>query len=415
MSGPGGTHPGLPTTTRLLIWARTARSVGQGALLVDFALYLHALHWNAVHIGAVLMGAMLFSSALALLIGPVSDRYGRRGFLIAYEIVQSGAAVLALVTTQPALLTLAAVLGTFGQGANGRAGPFAPAEQAWLAQGIPPWERGNVFSLNTAAGFFGMALGGLLAGLPGWLQPWLPGAPAYRSLFVIVLLGSLTCLTLLLLAQDRPNGQADEPAADDPEPATDRREENRLLVWLTTVNALNGLAIGLLGPLMAYWFNLRFGVGPAHIGPVMALGFVLTGFTALQAGRLTRRLGVVNVVVWMRLLGLVLLLALPLAPSFLIAAAIFIVRAAVNMGTVGARQALNISLVNERRHGLAASLGSVSIQFPRALGPLFAGALFHAGQLSAPFLLAAVLQAGYLYLYRRVFLPHDPGHKGIRT
>lgn len=35
-----------PTTKRLLL-GRTLRSIGQGTLAVDFALYLHALHWSS--------------------------------------------------------------------------------------------------------------------------------------------------------------------------------------------------------------------------------------------------------------------------------------------------------------------------------------------------------------------------------
>jgi len=45
-----------PTTRRLLLM-RTLRSVGQGVLVVDFALYLHALQWSGVAIGLVLTAA----------------------------------------------------------------------------------------------------------------------------------------------------------------------------------------------------------------------------------------------------------------------------------------------------------------------------------------------------------------------
>jgi MFS family permease len=66
-----------PTTLRLLL-ARTLRSVGQGALVVDFALYLNALHWSAAAIGLVLSGGGLFGAALSLLVGSASDRLRRK-------------------------------------------------------------------------------------------------------------------------------------------------------------------------------------------------------------------------------------------------------------------------------------------------------------------------------------------------
>ena len=65
-----------PTTRRLLL-ARGLRSIGQGMLVVDWALYLQALGWNGVAIGAVLSGTGLFGAALSLLVGLVRDERRR--------------------------------------------------------------------------------------------------------------------------------------------------------------------------------------------------------------------------------------------------------------------------------------------------------------------------------------------------
>ena len=49
-------------------------------------------------------------------------------------------------------------------------------------------------------------------------------------------------------------------------------------------DALNGLAMGMIGPFMAFWFHLRFGVGCALIGPVLAGGFIVA--LLLAVGRI---------------------------------------------------------------------------------------------------------------------------------
>ncbi|MBU2823124.1 MFS transporter, partial [Acidithiobacillus ferrooxidans] len=95
--------------------ARAARSVGQGALVVDFALYLHALHWSALAIGLLYSASLLVGAVATLLVGPLSDHFGAKGFLLGYEAVQLIAASIALSTAQPIWLTLAAVLGGFGR------------------------------------------------------------------------------------------------------------------------------------------------------------------------------------------------------------------------------------------------------------------------------------------------------------
>jgi MFS family permease len=73
---------------RLLMAARSLRSLAQGALVVDFALYLRTLGWPAARIGAVMAASLLVGVVLTLVLGPISDRIGRKPFLLVYEAVQ---------------------------------------------------------------------------------------------------------------------------------------------------------------------------------------------------------------------------------------------------------------------------------------------------------------------------------------
>jgi predicted MFS family arabinose efflux permease len=108
----------------------------------------------------------------------------------------------------------------------------------------------------------------------------------------------------------------------------------------------------------------------------------------------------------MRGIGLLFLIAVPLMPVFGISAASYALRSGFNRGTAGMRQALVMGLTRDRR-GLAASLQNVSIQVPRAVGPLVSGFMLHVGMLKAPFFMAAALQAAYLILYARFFRDYD--------
>lgn len=402
-----------PATRRLLL-ARALRSVGQGALVVDFALYLNALHWSGIAIGLVLSGGGLFGAALSLLVGTVSDRLRRKPFLLVYEGIALLASLAALLTAQPLILGGAAIVGGFGRGANGAAGPFSPAEQAWLAEEVAPARRGVVYSLNTALGFFGMGLGALSAILPSIWGGWLGGALAYRPLFALV--GLAAAGNLLLLGQAHEAYRGPERAADpqaQERAAQIRRQENQILGKLVLINAFNGVAIGLTGPLISYWFALRFHVGPAAIAPVMAATFVLTGASSLLTGRLTERIGIVQSVIWARLVGLVLLVLLPLMPVYWLAALVYLLRSAFNRGSAGARQALTVGLVRDERRGLATSLNAVSFQVPQSVGPTIAGYLLDAGQFTLPFYAAVLLQGIYLVAYGRVFRDYEPLRESV--
>lgn len=399
------TKPPLSRNVRLLIGMRAARSVGQGAMVASFTLYLHALGWTGTAIGAVLMGALLFGTLLTIIVGPLSDHGGRRAFLLAYDALQALVAVIAMLTTTPWLLVAAAVIGGFGRGANGSAGPFSPVEQAWLAIELPMQRRGSVFSSNSAVGYIGMGTGALLAAFPAWWFGHAMSTVDYRLLFVLPLAGSLASFALMWMARE-PAGftsAAIKTSGGD----TIRRTENRLLAKLVIANSLNGLGIGLIGPLIAYWFAIKFQRGLVDIGPGIALAFLFSAVGAFIAGAVARRRGIMNTVLWMRGTGIVLLVAMPLVPWFWIAMALYIVRGASNRGTGGVRQALAAGLTRVERRGLASSVQNISIQLPRAIGPVIGGALFHAGYLTLPFLLGAALQLGYLVLYARFFGAHE--------
>jgi MFS family permease len=397
----------MAPATRRLLSARFWRSIAQGALVVDLALYLQALGWSGAAIGSVLGAAGLVGAALNLAVGVTSDRLRRKPFLLTYEVLTCVCAIVAMSRSDPAWLATAIVLAGFGRGANGAAGPFAPAEQAWLAEEVAPRQRGFIYSLNTAFGFVGMALGALAAALPALWTATLGRADSFRPLFGLVLLGNAVNLVLVAATPERHRAAFRRPrAASEPGGAPDgRARENGFLVRLVGLNVLNGMAVGLTGPLISYWFAVRFGVGPRFIGPVMAVTFAVTAVSAFAMGQLTRRTGLVRAVVWGRSGGVLLLVALPLMPVYALAALAYIARSALNRGTVGARQALVISVVRDERRGLAASLNALSMQLPMSIGPAAAGALIGAGWLAIPFYAAAVLQGAYVFFYSRVFAP----------
>ncbi|KDM67493.1 MULTISPECIES: MFS transporter [unclassified Acidiphilium] len=377
-----------------LMGARGARSIAQGALVVDFALYVTKLGWSAALLGVVFALSILFAVAVTTLVGPASDRFGRKRFVLVYEAISVLAALIGLLTQATLPLAFAAVIGGFGRGANGSAGPFAPAEQSWLSGLIEKREFGTVLSINTAIGFFGMGIGAVLAGLIG----------ASRPMFVLPLAASLIATMLLALTPDPPR----EAAARTEEHEAVSKAENSLLWKLAGLNILNGTGIGLSGPFISWWFAARYHAGASAIGPALAIAFAAAGIAALTTGRLTRRLGTVRAVVLMRGIGLVSLFALPFSPSFGVALVVYALRSAFNRGTAGARQAVALGLVRGERRGLAASVNTISVLLPRGIAPALAGVLFESGALAAPFLLAGLFQGAYLVIYPRVFGRHDP-------
>ncbi|MDE2006314.1 MAG: MFS transporter [Rhodospirillales bacterium] len=391
------------TPARRLLAARAAISLGQGAMGVDFALYARALGWAPARLGAVVGAGMLVGGVLTALAGPLSDRFGRKPFLLAYLLAVAGACAAATLSARGAVVATAAIVAGFGRGAVGVPGLFGAVQQAWLADLAEGPGLGRAFTRNAALGFLATAAGTFVGGMPAlwdrFLPDMFPGPLAYRPLFALAAATTLAAI-LLLAALPEP---ARPPAAPDAVESRARAEENRLLWRLAGINAVNGVGIGLTGPLLSWWLAARFGVGPGRIGPAVGLVLLGSAGASLLAGRLGARFGLVRVVVAMRALGVGLQVVMPFAPGFGWAMGAYAARTVLNRGTAGQRQAVVMGAVRGHRRGLAASIGGVSTQLPRALGPLLAGLMFGAGWFAAPFLLAAAFQGAYLVLYRAVF------------
>lgn len=442
-------------------------------MVVDLTLYLKALHWSGAAIGAVTTGAGLFGALLILFVGVVSDRVGRRPFLLVYEGLTMLAALLAAWTTAGVVLVLAIVVAGFGRGQAGGAGPFMPAEQAWLASHVSQRHRGRVFSINNAGGFVGMAVGSVLAGWPA-LSHAQTVLGLYRPVFLLVMAISLTCCLLVLFTPEerevssgaqrrsaenrssenvavsskalhgaesnsaqqvgdtKRSADAEAPrlraGANTMSPASQaimqqqmeieqvtRRRENRAMVQLALVNAVNGLAVGLTGPMMVYWFSLRFGASSADIGATLSVGFLLTGFVSFLSAWLADKYGMVRSVTGMRVVGSSMMLLLPFIPNFWGASGLYALRSAMNRGTQGNRSALSASIVRDNRRGLSISINALSMRLPSAIGPTITGLLFDAGAINLPIYLTAALQLVNAWLYQRMFGKYDQdaasGHK----
>lgn len=397
----GARGAGLPAPARRLLAARAVISLGQGAMGVDFALYARALHWSPGLLGAVVGAGMLVGGGLTALAGPLSDRFGRKPFLLLYLAAVAAAGAMATVSGRGAVVAGAAIVAGFGRGAVGVPGMFGAVQQAWLANMVDGAALGRAFSRNAAFGFFATAAGTFLGGLPPLWRGLLPGALAYRPLFALV--AATTLIALGLLAGLAEPARAARTSAREAAAAPEQASENRLLWRLGGINALNGVGIGLTGPLLSWWLAERFGAGPGRIGPAVGLVLLASGLASLAAGRLGARFGLVRVVVAMRALSLGLQVAMPFAPGFGWAMGAYAVRTVLNRGTAGQRQALVLGAVRGHRRGLAASVSGVSTQLPRALGPWLAGLMFGTGWFAGPFLLAAGFQGAYLVLYRALF------------
>lgn len=398
-----------PSPVRRLFLARFLRSLTQGCLVVDFALYLRLLHWTGSAIGTLLAGSFVLGALLSLAVGPASDRFGCKRLLVGYELATGMAFFATAWTSNPWIIGVSAVFAGFGRGANGAPGCFVPAELSWLATHVPANRRGAAFSINTAAGFLGMGLGAILAIAPSLWPVALPGVSGYRPLFLFGGVVALSIAALLYATPEQPfHGAAAQSSGEDYRPTRALRPDERRRLWqVGLISLFSGLSLGLSGPLIAYWYAVKFHLDPLHIAPVLALAQFAAAGAAVGTGTLTQKFGTARTFVLLQTVGAILLFGFPFIGSFELAALVWITRFAIERGAAGAMEAVVMGLVGAGKRGLAGGLSTASLALPRALGPFAAGHWIAEGDLARPFLTAAVLQLLYVGLFGNAFLPRS--------
>ncbi len=408
MTGPA------PRDVALLFATRSVRLFAYGFLAVVLVLYLSGAGLSEGRIGLLLTLTLLGDTALSLWITTHADRIGRRRMLLAGAALMVLAGVLFAATTSFWLLLLAATIGIISPAGN-EVGPFLAIEQAALSQAVPSGSRTTVFAWYTLAGSFATALGSLAGGL---LSQFLQGrgATALEANRAVVLgyaaLGAVLVILFTRLspaAEAPPSGRrARRPSFL--EPGLGLHGSRKVVFRLSSLFALDAFAGGfVVQSFVAFWFHSRFGADEAMLGAIFFGANLLAGVSALSAGWLARRIGLVNTMVFTHLPSNVLLLLVPLMPTLPLAIGVLLLRFSISQMDVPTRQSYTMAVVAPDERSAAAGVTGIARTVGSSLAPLAAGPLFAVPALAGvPFLVAGGLKIVYDLLLWRDFRKVKP-------
>lgn len=188
------------------------------------------------------------------------------------------------------------------------------------------------------------------------------------------------------------------------------RRSVSVLVRLWVTNSVNGVAIGMIGPFLTYWFYRRYHVGPEEVGILFAVINGATVASSLLAPRVARRFGLIRTIAVTRVLSGVLLVPMAFAPVFWAAGLAYLVRTAVQRVQLPLRQSFVLSAAHPEELASVAGLAQLPAQVVMSGGPLLTGYLFDEVSLSLPFVLSAALMCvnGALYwVFFRTTVPEE--------
>jgi MFS family permease len=390
---------------RLLFTTRILRMFGYGFLSVVLALYLAQRGLSEREIGLLLTLTLAGDAAITLWLTTSADLMGRRRMLIFGAGLMIMAGVIFSLTGNIILLVVTAIIGVISPSGN-EIGPFLSIEQAALTQLLPDEQRTQTFAWYNLVGSFSTATGALAGGgLAQLLQG--SGFTALNSYRAVVLGYTLIGIVLSILFL-RLSQSVEAPRLVEAVPIQRKlglHKSRGMVLRLSSLFAIDAFAGGLVvQSMVAYWFNIKFGVQPAVLGSIFFAANILAGISALSAVWIAKRIGLINTMVFTHIPSNILLILVPLMPTLPLAITALLLRFSISQMDVPTRQSYTMAVVSPDERSAAMGVTSIARSVGATLSPAITGQLLAVSSLiGAPFLIAGGLKIVYDLLMWRGF------------
>lgn len=385
--------------------ARALRDFGDGFVAVLLPVYLTSIGLGSLEVGIVSTAALFGSTVMTLGISYAGVRIDQRTLLICASALMVATGIAYSMSEAYAVILLVAVVGTINPSA-GSASIFVPLEHTVLSRSVADRERTQMFARYSLCGALAAALGAFAAASPDALSAYgVPQLAAIKGMFVVyALLGIAGGCFYARIPVNATNPEDRSVAPLGP---------SRLIVYkLAALFSIDSFAGGLVvQSLLALWLFNKFDLSVTVAATFFFWSGVLSAFSFPVAAWLSKRIGLVNTMVFTHLPSSVCLILAALAPDLEIVLALLLVRAALSQMDVPTRSSYVMAVVTPAERPAAASITSVARSLSSVVGPVIAGASFAAGLEVWPLIACGVLKISYdlalLWVFRGIKPPEE--------
>jgi MFS family permease len=393
---------------RLLFAGAFLRALAVGMVSVLCGLHLAALGFTPGAIGVV-VGAGLAGNALAALLTTWrGDAAGRRRVLILLAVLGGLGGVVIAAGSDPFAIGAASFLGMLNGMGRDR-GASLIIDQVILPATAGHDARTRLFAIYNVVQDTGHALGGLLAGMPQLLRRFAGVDTAMSFRLSVGAYAVLLLIAALLYLRLSP---AVESVHVGPRPPLSP-EGRRTLVRISTLFACDSLAGGFLTTaLLSLFFYDRFGVQEGTIGALFFGARIANALSHLGAAWLAKRIGLVNTMVFTHIPSSLLLVTVAYAPSFTVAAILFLLREGLVEMDVPTRQSYVMAIFRPEERTFASGVTHLVRMGAWSVAPSFAGLLMQGFSMTTPLVIGAGMKVGYDMALWYAFRHRPPPEEG---
>ncbi|KAI0009244.1 MFS general substrate transporter [Xylariaceae sp. FL0662B] len=422
----------------LIILARTCRMFAYGANALILAIFFSALGISDHRIGLFMTLTLLGDVFLGMFLTLVADRLGRRRVLVGGAMLMVFSGIVFAVFENFWILLLAAVVGVLSA-TGSDFGPFRSIEESMLSQITTPSTRADVLAWYVTVALLGSSLGSELSGRllrflqskDGWSE-----VDSYHALFwLYAVMGGVNIVLLLLLTdacelhpsaakaytqipqEENTSGGAGAPA-DIPEPPMPApRSQSRIMRALTWISsqlaqisaptraimyklwfllAVDSIADGMVPySLTSYYMNEKFHPSKSSLGDIMSFSYLLGAISAVFAGPIARKIGLINTMVFTHIPSSTAVLLFPLPSVLWITAGLLLIRAGLNNMDQAPRAAFIAAVVKPEERTAVMGITFTLRTLAAMMGPTVTGLLAANGRFWIAFVVAGSCRLAY--------------------
>ncbi len=380
----------FPGDAKLMLLSSIIMSLSQGYMFVDYSIYLAQMGYNAYTIGILLSVPTFVGALLMIPIGSLSDRYGRKKFILISRLFLLFSFVILFFTYDFYLLILSGVLQ--GVAFSNASSSFS----ALLAEKTDSKNRNVIFASNSFLSGTFMGIGMIVGSIPPYLRAIMNISifDAYRILFAISILLIFISAFIIYLVKEEYKGNEIYKIFP---------KKSKGVVIKLSVLGLIGLGAGVIVRLFSYWFYLKFHVDVNVLGPIFAISQFVTAFASMTTPEIASRLGEIKTIVLTESLSVIILITMPLLPNYYLAGVFLVLRNFLMNMSGPIMTSFTMSLIPPEER----ALGSAIIQFfdavPRSFGPYIGGYFFSLGYIDLPFYFTGTLYTVSIILFYLLF------------
>jgi MFS family permease len=417
----------------LIILSRCTRMLAYGTNSLILALFFSALEFSDFYIGLFMTLTLLGDMLLSLFLTLVADRVGRRRILLlgSFLMVIAGAA-FAIFENFWILLT-AAVLGVISA-TGSDFGPFRAIEESTLSHLTTPATRADVLAWYVTTASLGSSIGTEISGRivdslqhrEGWTL-----IDAYHGVFWVYSgMGVLNMVLSLLLSarceaeiKETPNTREEADILLNDTSPTSQEEEleqpvqpvadlvnhkkkgyfaqisqatRSIMYKLWFLLIIDSLADGMVGySLTVYYMDQKFDLAKSTLGDITSISYFLSSCFTIGAGTLSRRLGLINTMVFTHLPSSTAVLFFPAPSSIFLTVALFFIRTSLNNMDQAPRAAFIAAVVKPEERTAVMGVTAMLRTLAATAGPTVTGILAGHDRFWIAFVTAGALRICY--------------------